>query len=200
MTTPAPPRERATPGRRVAGRTRRRSAAPVEPVAAPGIPVRSSPPGEEDYRSAMRQIPAAVAVVTTCAGGVRQGLTVTAVSSVSADTPQLLVCVNRETRSGAAISAAGQFAVNFLDTDHAGLANVFAAPTDDHAGRFDRAEWVDGPAGSPLLRDALVAFDCVVVNEMNSGTHTSFIGQVVGIRARDGRPLLHRRGTFTTTE
>jgi len=46
--------------------------------------------------------------------------------------------------------------VNYLDTDHAGLACAFAAPTDDHAGRFDRADWVDGPAGTPLPRDALV--------------------------------------------
>ena len=46
--------------------------------------------------------------------------------------------------------------MNYLDTDHAGLACAFAAPTDDHAGRFDRADWVDGPAGTPLPRDALV--------------------------------------------
>jgi len=152
-----------------------------------------------DYRSAMRNIAAAVTVVTTATDRGRQGLTVTAVTSVSADPPQLLVCINRNTRSAEAISATGQFGVNYLDAGHAELAAVFAAPTDDHEERFRLARWVDSPTGTPLLQDALVAFDCSVVNEIHSGTHTIFIGQVANIRARDGRPLLYQHGAFTTT-
>jgi flavin reductase (DIM6/NTAB) family NADH-FMN oxidoreductase RutF len=154
---------------------------------------------DDDYRRAMRQVPGAVTVVTTRVDGVRQGLTVTAVSSVSATPPQLLICINRGTRSAAAISAAGRFGVNYLDTDHLDLASAFAAPIDDHADRFDRADWVDSPAGTPLLRGALVSFDCVVVNEIASGTHAVFIGRVAALATHDGRALLYQHGTYTTT-
>jgi len=153
----------------------------------------------EDYRSAMRQIPAAVAVVTTSSEGGRQGLTVTAMASVSAEPPQLLICINGGTRSAAAISAAGFFGVNYLDSAHVELAEVFAAPTDDHQERFGRARWFDSPTGTPLLTDALIAFDCKIVSEIHSGTHIVFIGQVTGVHSHDGRPLLYERGAFTTT-
>jgi flavin reductase (DIM6/NTAB) family NADH-FMN oxidoreductase RutF len=156
-------------------------------------------PAASDYRKAMRRVPEAVTVVTTATHGGRQGLTVTAVSSVSAEPPQLLVCINRETRSAAAISAAGHFGVNYLETAHVALAAVFAAPTVDHEERFRLARWVNSANGTPLLEDALIAFDCCVVNEIHSGTHTIFIGQVTGLRAHDGEPLLFQRGAFTTT-
>ena len=147
----------------------------------------------------MRQIPAAVTVVTTSPDG-RQGLTVTAVSSVSADPPQLLVCVNRETRSAAAISAAGRFGVNYLDADHVDLARGVrrTRPTTTRNG----SAW---PVGStarpapPCCRTRSSPSTAAVVNEIHSGTHTIFIGQVTHIRAHDGQPLLYQRGAFTTT-
>jgi len=117
-------------------------------------------PQTSDYRSAMRRVPAAVTVVTAAANhGRRHGLTVTAVSSVSAQPPQLLVCIDRETRSAAAISAAGHFGVNYLDSIHVELAAVFAAPAVDHEERFRLARWADSPNGTPLLQDAILAFD-----------------------------------------
>ena len=123
----------------------------------------------DDFRAAMRQIPAAVTIVTTSAHGVRHGLTATAVASVSADPPQVLVCVNRAARSSAAISVAGRFGLNYLDAEHVELAEAFAAPTGDPEDRFRRALWSDSPSGTPLLLDALVAFECIVVNEIRSG-------------------------------
>ena len=55
-----------------------------------------SPVDEEAFRMGMRQLSAAVTIVTTGTDAQhRAGLTATAVCSVSADPPQLLVCVNR---------------------------------------------------------------------------------------------------------
>lgn len=151
----------------------------------------------DDFRSAMRQIPAAVTVVTSSARGVCHGLTVTAVASVSVDPPQVLVCVNRATRSSAAISAAGRFGLNYLGAEHIELAEVFAAPTGDPEDRFRRTRWNANPSGTPLLLDALVAFECVVVNEIHSGTHAIFIGQVIDVRCRKGHALTYQRGAFS---
>ena len=66
------------------------------------------------FRACMRQVPGAVTVVTTVHEGTRGGLTATAVCSVSADPPQILVCVNRSSSAEAVIVAAGRFGVSFL--------------------------------------------------------------------------------------
>jgi flavin reductase (DIM6/NTAB) family NADH-FMN oxidoreductase RutF len=102
----------------------------------------------DEFRAAMRQIPSMVTIVTTSVHGFCHGLTATAVASVSADPPQVLVCVHRATRSAAAISAAGRFGLNFLGAEHAELAEAFAAPTVDPEDRFRRARWT---AGGPAL-------------------------------------------------
>jgi flavin reductase (DIM6/NTAB) family NADH-FMN oxidoreductase RutF len=49
-----------------------------------------------DYINAIAQHVSSVCVVTTEVGGERFGLTATAVSSVSAQPPRLLVCVNKK--------------------------------------------------------------------------------------------------------
>ena len=152
----------------------------------------------DDFRTAMRQIPAAVTIVTTSAHGVRHGLTATAVASVSAAPPQVLVCVNRATRSSAAISVAGRFGLNYLGAEHVELAEAFAAPTGDPEDRFRRARWSDSPAGTPLLLDALVAFECIVVNEIRSGTHVIFVGQVTNVCCREGRSLIYQCAAFAS--
>lgn len=150
----------------------------------------------DEFRAAMREIPSVVTIVTTSVHGIRHGLTATAVASVSADPPQVLVCAHRATRSAVAISAAGRFGLNFLGADHAELAEAFAAPTADPENRFRRARWKAGPSGTPLLVDALVAFECLVVNEIASGTHLILVGQVADVRCREGRALIYQRGAF----
>ena len=53
----------------------------------------------QGFRDAMRQLASGVCVVTLGAGDERKGLTATSVSSLSAEPPTLLVCVNRRRRA-----------------------------------------------------------------------------------------------------
>ena len=152
----------------------------------------------DDFRVAMRRVPAAVTVVTTVLDGVRHGLTATAVTSVSADPAQLLVCVNRATRSAAAISRSGRFGVNYLGAAQIAVAEAFAAPVADPTDRFRDVAVRLCPAAVPLLRGALAAFSCTVNSEIHSGTHAVFIGQVTHLVGRDTTPLLYQDGAFTT--
>ena len=50
---------------------------------------------KSDFRKAMRRLTSAVTVITTAHEDRRYGMTATAVTSVSADPPSLLICVNR---------------------------------------------------------------------------------------------------------
>ena len=171
----------------------------LRPALAPG----ESSVEAHEFRAAMRRVPAAVTVVTTVVGGVRHGFTATAVASVSAEPAQLLVCVNRGTRSAAAISRAGRFGVSYLGAEQIAVAEAFAAPVAESEDRFRRVPVrrdIDGATPHvPLLRDALVAFACTVVSEIHSGTHAVFIGQVTQVAGQDTVPLLYQDGAFIQT-
>jgi len=69
-------------------------------------------PGE--YTQAMGQHVSSVCVITTAIDQQRYGLTATAVSSVCAQPPRLLACVNKSSFTHANIAKAGCFCVNVL--------------------------------------------------------------------------------------
>ncbi len=148
------------------------------------------------FRRCMRQVPGAVTVVTTLHQGTRSGMTATAVCSVSADPPQILVCVNRSSNNEALITAAGRFGVSFLAHDQQTVADAFSSGSEDLEARFASAAWIELASGIPILEGAAAAFDCVVAQAVQAGTHTIFIGAVVAALAREGRNLIYKSGDF----
>lgn len=101
-----------------------------------------------------------VNVVTTGGAHGRAGVTVSAMCPVSADPPSLLVCVHRLSRASEIIRNNGVLCVNVLRDDQASISDTFAGriPTksDD---KFSCAGWRRCATGSPVLENALVAFD-----------------------------------------
>jgi flavin reductase (NADH) len=148
----------------------------------------------EHYRQAMRQVPSPVALVTTSHGGERFGLTATAIASVSAEPAQVLVCILAGTRTGEAVSSAGCFAVNFLTPQQESLSNRFARPGD--LPKFEVGDWRTGLHSLPVLAEAMAVFECLVVNEIASGTHLVFIGRVIGAHWSERPALIYRQGGY----
>lgn len=150
------------------------------------------------FKVGMRRLAAGVTIITAMHDGARNGLTATAVTSLSADPPQLLVCVNRTATAHDLIHRGAALCVNILGQEHRPLAARFAGMDGVHGPeRFDIGAWTTLETGSPVLADAIAAFDCVVAEAFDSATHTIFIGRVVGIRAREtGRALVYEAGRF----
>jgi flavin reductase (DIM6/NTAB) family NADH-FMN oxidoreductase RutF len=149
----------------------------------------------DTFRACMRQVPGAVSVITTLHEGARSGLTATAVCSVSADPPQMLVCVNRSSSAHALIAAAGRFGVSFLAHDQQHVSDAFSASLDN---RFDSGDWTFLGSGIPILRGAAASFDCVVVQMVEAGTHTIFIGAIVAAVSQDTPNLVYKAGAYAT--
>ncbi len=100
---------------------------------------------DHEFKLGMRQVVSSVAIVTSRAGGVRNGLTATAVCSVSADPPTVLACVNRNASAEALIAESGNFAINFLTEDQHNIARLFSKSKLDADQRFGRRKLaVDG--------------------------------------------------------
>jgi flavin reductase (NADH) len=87
----------------------------------------------------MASFPSGVAIVTTSGeGDVPFGLTTTAVSSVSADPPTLLICVDLSARTLSALRAKGRFVVNFMRAGRSDLCLLFASKQEE---KFDHVAW-----------------------------------------------------------
>ncbi len=78
------------------------------------------------FKKGMRHLAASVTLITTKLQDQRGGLTATAVCSVSAEPPQILVCVNKTASAHDPIGEAGFFCVNILCPEHRKLAERFA--------------------------------------------------------------------------
>jgi len=143
-----------------------------------------------------------VNIVTTDGVAGRAGVTVSAMSSVSADTarPTLLVCVHQMSPVADKIIANGVFCVNVLRDDQAYISDAFAGRFKDQVpDKFDCADWACMPSGAPRIRDPLVGFDCRMVSSTLVGTHYVFFGEVGDIFIADGgKPLIYAKRAYGT--
>ncbi len=146
----------------------------------------------------MAQVASAVHVVTTIGPAGRLGMTATAVASVSDKPPTVLVCIERSSRTLAAIEASGVFCVNTLPGHLVETAEIFANRRAlQGEERFAAGEWGELVTGSPVLRGALAAFDCRLVASHDIATHRVLVGEVVGLGgAAQGGSLIYRRRQF----
>lgn len=145
----------------------------------------------------MASFPSGVAIVTTLDGdGTPRGLTTTAVCSVSADPPTVLVCVDLASRTLAALRSNRGFVVNFIGKGRSELCLLFASKAAD---KFARVSWTETRSGLPLLHTAALAWaECVVVDEIETGDHAILVARVEdgGVQHRLEPPLMYYRRSW----
>lgn len=154
----------------------------------------------DTYRAGMRLLAGGVTLVTTQVGGEVHGLVATAVSSVSASPPSLLVCVNRQASAHDIIEQAGYLAVNILGSKNIGIAELFRSGASRDS-RFGMQRWTSLETGAPVLPTSLFSFDCAVAQKVRHHSHTIFICDVVGACAgerEDMTALLFANSAFHT--
>lgn len=152
----------------------------------------------DQFRAAMARFPGAVTLVTArTEAGERRGITATAVCSVTADPPSVLVCLNRATGTCATVEATGLFAVNLLSEAQDALALRFAGQGGvSGEEKFGIGDWQAGENGLPVLQDATVALCCEVTESLVAGTHRIFIGRITGLAHGAGDALLYGQSRF----
>jgi flavin reductase (DIM6/NTAB) family NADH-FMN oxidoreductase RutF len=151
----------------------------------------------------MASFPSGVVIVTTLdADGSPRGLTTTAVASVSADPPTVLVCVDLSSRTLAGLRARRRFVVNFMGDGRSHLCLLFASKADD---KFGAVDWRPTGGGLPLLhRDVLAWAECAIVHDVEIGDHALLVARVEdgGVQPEHEPPLMYYRrswGVWTPT-
>jgi flavin reductase (DIM6/NTAB) family NADH-FMN oxidoreductase RutF len=129
------------------------------------------------FTEIMASFPSGVAIVTTLdEEGKPKGLTTSAVASVSAEPPLLLVCVDFTSRTLPALRTGGRFLVNFMRAGTAELCRLFASKAEE---KFESVAWRSTESGLPHLHEDAIAWaECVTVQEIEAGDHAVLLGRV----------------------
>lgn len=155
----------------------------------------------DTFFALMGAFPTGVTVVTALdQKGEPRGLTVSAVCSVSARPPLMLVCVDKLSNTLPAIRHSGRFAVNYLGFGSEGVARLFATKEPD---KFAAVAWRPAGNGMPWLHEVTLAVaECRVTQEVDAGDHVVVIASVDGGRlpAPGSRPLVYFRRGYGTTD
>ena len=110
--------------------------------------------------------------------------------SIVPDVPRLLVQINTWHLTHEIVSETGRFAVHLL---HSGQVNVVTALGFTSGRDADKLAGIPhhlGATGCPILDDCYAWFDCTVINRMETGISTCFLGQALDVGRGRGEALL----------
>jgi flavin reductase len=152
------------------------------------------------FLRSMRAVPGPIAIIASKADGKRSGLAATAWNSLCAEPPMLLACVNRLASAYPLITAARAFSINLLPRGSDELVAIFSKQRGlEGDARFLDGDWNDGPAGMPMLKCAVVSFECALDGAHDYGSHSILIGRVGEVRAcSEDEALLYVDGCFAS--
>ncbi len=134
--------------------------------------------GQQELRAATARLATAVAVVSVVGERGPAAVTASAVTALSMDPAQLLVCVSTQLEAHALLLRSRRFGVNILGAEDEELAIRFAMPVG--ARLADVPVWSD--RNVPVLRAAIAHFVCDAVERYPGVDHSVFIGEVRACR------------------
>lgn len=132
----------------------------------------------EAFRCAMRILPGRAAVISTEAGGVARGCSVSSFLTLSLDPPSVLVSLSEHSQTLAQIEFAKKYALNILDSAETRILENFSKQPSEE--RFNNVDyhWLDGV---PVLADSRVALSCELSATTHIYDHVLVVGEIVSV-------------------
>ncbi len=130
-----------------------------------------------------------VVVITTKSRQKLNGMSAAWVSRASEQPFLVMASIYKEHYSHNLIKTSKIFAVNYLRDGQQKLAIHFGKQSGRDVEKFRKVPYFTEKTGAPILKDCLAYLDCRVINQMDSGDHTIFLGEVLA-----GKVLAPGRG------
>ena len=133
-------------------------------------------------------------IVSSKSDGKLNGQIANTVFQVSSQPPTLAVSINKQNLTHEFISKSGVFAVSILSQEASmKLIGLFGFKSGRDTDKFAQVQHKIGVTGAPIVLESTLAFvECKVVNSLDVGTHTIFIGEVVDADVlADGEPMTY---------
>ncbi|OYU38809.1 MAG: flavin reductase [Pseudorhodobacter sp. PARRP1] len=144
------------------------------------------------FIEAMSRASTFVSVITTDGEAGRFGVTVSSMTSVSADGagPSLLVCVHHLSPAATAILRNRAFCANLLSAAQQATSDLFSGRQKPEGDRFDAVKWHPGQGGQPVLTEASASFECSLKTALLWETHYIMVGEVSAVALTDNHDAL----------
>lgn len=148
-----------------------------------------------ELRNALGCFPTGVCLITTTTGEQKAlALTANSFASVSLDPPLVLWSLQNNSDVYDVFAAPRYFAINILASDQDALSNQYARKGEHD---IDPAHYRLGKYGAPIIRGALVSFECELDATHEGGDHLIIVGRVRDMQTRPtGDPLLFHCGGY----
>jgi flavin reductase (DIM6/NTAB) family NADH-FMN oxidoreductase RutF len=153
-------------------------------------PAPSSP--DEGTYDLLRYLTLPVVAVTSSAEGRRNGMIANSAqrASLVPSVQRISLYVSKTNFSHGLIYASGVFGLHLLRTDQWALIRRLGVVSGRSEEKLGDDEVVTGVTGVPLLRDCRAAWECTVVNAMDAGAATFFLGEVRSTLAGAEAPVM----------
>lgn len=147
---------------------------------------------EKAKKTMLRKIPHGLYICGVRDGEELNGFTASWLMQASFAPPLVVNCVRKDSISHEMLQKSGVFAISFLENGQKDLAARFFKPKRRVGNKFEDVEFYEGEeTGCPIIKDSLGYIECKVVDAVEHGDHTVYVGEVIGSGIhREGEPLL----------
>ncbi len=170
-----------------------------------GEPVGPFPEGvdPEDYDKLRRRVlwtlPYGLYIVGSRAGARRNGMVLNWATQVAFEPKLVGIGVEHEALTHELIVEGGSFSLCTVDREDRAIVRKFTKPVevDEAAMTLNGFAFHDGRTGAPILDASPAWIDCEVRQQVETGGHTFFIGEVVdaGFQRDEDTPVLRMEDT-----
>lgn len=145
-------------------------------------------------RRVFTQLSYGLYIVTSQLDGKYNGQIVNTVLQVTSDPPRVAVIINKNNLTHEFIGKSKLFGASVLDTSTPmTFIGLFGFKSGRDVDKLAQTQFIQGGTGVPLVTEhCLSVLEARVIDEVDVGTHTLFVGDVVsGDILRDGEPLTY---------
>ena len=151
----------------------------------------------EKLRHDMRAWTTGVAIVTSIYADQQYGMTVNSFTSISLEPPMICVTLKQLTHTHDLVVRSGMFSVTILTSAQKELSDRFAGKMPHITDRFAGVQTETISLDSPVFKEGMAYFDCVVMSSMPVGENTLFVAEVVDARGEGGGdPLVYHNREY----
>jgi ferric-chelate reductase [NAD(P)H] len=135
-----------------------------------------------DHEQALNKLSYGMYVVSSQDQGKKNGQIINVASQVTAEPLQVLICLNKQNLTYAYVEKSGIFGLSILAQDTPfKMIGTWGFKSGREMDKFQDAAYTLGRTGVPLLTEhTLAILECEVVSQSDAGTHSLFLGRVLG--------------------
>jgi flavin reductase (DIM6/NTAB) family NADH-FMN oxidoreductase RutF len=146
----------------------------------------------------MARLPAGIVVISARLGDEFRGLTASSLVSISLEPPMVLVGIERESATRAAILETNAFNASLLVRSQEFLADRLAGRAPAIDSRWSNLPHRLGANGIPLVEGCAAWLECRLAQTHRAGDHDILVGEVEAASIGSGDPLILWDRTFWT--